>query len=249
VIKEPSQTYKGTCVEVKDLTASLKAQMLALFKANYQNVDTEHFWNDLAQKSHVILVYDPDGQFRGFSTAVVWRYQFENKPVRLLFSGDTIVDPAAWGHMALPITWMRFAGTIWSMEPQTRLFWLLTSKGHRTYRFMSLFFENFLPHWEKDDRECEDHLLAKSIGNHYFTEHFEPDTELITYAGTKYTVNSKLAKIPAKDVNRPDVSYFLSRNKNYMLGDELLCLGELHANNIRLGLRRYFISGLDKTSP
>ena len=189
---------------------------------------------------------DKDDRVRGFSTAVVWRHIHNNQPIRILFSGDTAVDSDAQGHMALPITWMRFAGTVRSEEPKTKLYWLLTTKGYRTYRFMPLFFRDFWPHWERTGRQSEYEQLGAAIGRRLFNENYDLNSGLIVYGGSNYTVKSELSAIPAKDLRRPDVRYFLERNGNYESGDELLCLGLLDQENIRTGLKRYFAAGLER---
>ncbi|MDA4847190.1 hypothetical protein [Hoeflea poritis] len=234
---------------MEDLTDQIREEMLAVFEGQYDCVNRRQFWNDLSEKTHVILVRDQDNRVRGFSTAVVWHHIHNDQPIRILFSGDTAVDSNAQGHMALPITWMRFAGTIRSEAPETKLYWLLTTKGYRTYRFMPLFFRDFWPHWERACQQSEYERLGDAIGQRFFKENYHSDSGLIVYGGSNYTVKSEPYAIPAKDLKRPDVRYFLKRNGNYEFGDELLCLGLLDQRNIRTGLRRYFTAGLQRDLP
>ena len=99
---------------------------------------------DLQAKQWVILLYD-DNRLCGFSTQVVFDFPHEHRLTRILFSGDTIIDKHYWGSLALPVAWGRLMLLLQSSRPDTDLFWLLTSKGYKTYRFLPVFFHEFYP--------------------------------------------------------------------------------------------------------
>jgi hypothetical protein len=57
--------------------------------------------------SHALTLYVillPDGEsLCGFSTQVMFDHTVDGKSVKIVFSGDTIIDKNHWGSMALPL--------------------------------------------------------------------------------------------------------------------------------------------------
>ena len=94
-------------------------------------------------KQWVILLYD-QSRLCGFSTQVLFDFPHENRDDKILFSGDTIIDKCRWGSLALPVAWGRLMLSLES-RPHGELYWLLTSKGYKTYRFLPVFFHEFYP--------------------------------------------------------------------------------------------------------
>jgi len=244
-IAHPSRpiSLHGKCVTVDRLSDDLRRAMQDLFMTTYDGVDSAKFQSDLAAKSHVLLIYDSDDRLRGFSTIVVWNHSFNGRRINLLFSGDTVIERGAWGHMALVVSFLKFFGANDAAEPDMPLYWLLTTKGHRTYRYLPLMFKHFWPNW-KDDRQTElDGELAKDVGNAFFPGSFDAERGIVALQGHYERLKPEFAIVPKKDMKRTDVRYFLERNPNYASGEELLCLVRLSEENVRHGLLRYFLRG------
>src|SRR5262245_54306783 len=86
----PRQELSGECVE----------EMFQLLSDHFEGVTWEQFSSDLAEKNWVVLVRREE-RLAGFSTLQVYETLFEDEPVSVVYSGDTIVAPEAWGSTAL----------------------------------------------------------------------------------------------------------------------------------------------------
>jgi hypothetical protein len=214
--------------------------MLILLQSCYDGVASCNFASDLAQKSHVILLYDDQKLLRGFSTIVVKEFLINGSAINLLYSGDTVIERPAWGHRALPIMFMKVAGACYASARNRCAYWLLTTKGHRTYRFLGLYFHRYYPSPDSDNSNTA--TLASSIGKELYKGRYD-DKSGIIIAGkieTTQKLTQTLTDVPGKDAKKEEVKYFLSRNPTYYKGDELLCIAALKPENIRGGMQRAF---------
>ena len=65
--------------------------MCRLMQAHYEGVTEQQFLADLAAKQWVILLRD-QGRLCGFSTQVLFDHPFDGGTVKILFSGDTVIE-------------------------------------------------------------------------------------------------------------------------------------------------------------
>lgn len=234
-----ARPLKGALSRVDGLSSVEIARMWELFEASYEASEAA-FRRDLAAKSHVILVRDTAGAIRGFSTLALW--QMEGHPARFLFSGDTVMERAAWGGRALAQTWLESAGAVHGAYPGVPLYWLLTTKGHRTYRYLPQFFVRWFPAAHPGFQDDLDDL-ATLAGEHFFAGRHDRERHVIVGSTATGRLVPLLAEVPDKDARRSDVRFFLHRNPGYGKGDELLCLARLSPENIRPSFRRAFTRG------
>src|SRR5206468_10068210 len=89
-------------------------------------------------------------------------------PVSVIYSGDTIVAPEAWGTTGLPRAWIAAVNELRAAFPRGPYYWLLLTSGFRTYRFLPLFWRDFLPRFDSveklEARELLDHLASDKFG-------------------------------------------------------------------------------------
>ena len=83
--------------EVRAIGLTQQREMYALYERYYEGSSFEVFQRDLLAKDRVVLLRDEDGELCGFSTLAMYARQFEGAPLRVVFSGDTIVDERCWG--------------------------------------------------------------------------------------------------------------------------------------------------------
>lgn len=240
----PGKRLRGEAVAVSDLDAARRGELFALFTRHYDCVDPARFDADLAGKDHVLLLRDAaTGTVRGFSTQVVSREEINGRAVRALFSGDTVIDRAFWGEQELVRAWCRYAGRVLAAEPSTPLFWLLISKGFRTYLYLPLFFRTFLPRREVTPppaaQRTLDALAARRFGPAY-----DPAAGLLRFPDSLGQLRPDLAETPAGRTDHPDVRFFLERNPGYARGEELVCLAEIAPDNLRALARRALLEGM-----
>ncbi len=229
---------------VDGLADTLVSEMFALYARYFDGTSEQLFRSDLSEKQFVIILRDENGTVQGFSTAMVNDHDMNGARLRSFYSGDTIVDQQYWGQHSLVTAWFQLAGHVKAQEPDTPLYWFLLVKGHRTYRYLYAFFNEFYPAHDRETTADAKAIMDMLAGGRYGDD-YDPDRGIIHFPTSHGHLKSSFADIPEKDRERPDVRYFLERNPGYVNGDELVCLAELRTDNIRPIGERLFQKGME----
>src|SRR5262249_29878203 len=131
-----------------ELSPATKAEMFRLLTQHFDGVTPEQFARDLAEKNLGLLLECEDALV-GFSTLQAYTTTFEGETINVIYSGDTIVTPSAWGTTALPRAWVAGVDSLRAKLPPARCFWLLLTSGFRTYRFLPVFWREFFPRFDE----------------------------------------------------------------------------------------------------
>jgi hypothetical protein len=234
----------ATVDPVAALTDPAIDAMFDLYDRYYDATSRPLFEADLRNKDYVVTLREASGALAGFSTLAVMAADIGGKPLRAIYSGDTIIDHAHWGTQALAFTWIRFAGTVKAWAPEAPLYWFLIVKGHRTYRYLSAFSVDFYPRWDRptpgQTRDVMDHLARRR-----FSDAYDATRGVVSFPCSRGHLKPEWATIEQTEATRPDVAYFLRSNPGYISGDELVCLTELASGNLRPLARRVFEQGLN----
>lgn len=222
-----------------DLQPAEIAQMWEVFSTYYGGVTHELFLHDLAKKTHVILCRDGSRQIGGFSTIEVCDIDYRSLPIRVLFSGDTIIHEDFWGRNDLAFCWIRFAAEIKAQLPNQPLYWLLIVKGHRTYRYLSTFGNRYYPapNWSTPS---EIESLMKFLASSRFGDAYDHADGVVRFQTTQGFLKPPWSQVRDTARARKETEFFLQRNPNYERGDELVCLCEVSRDNFRPMARRVF---------
>lgn len=216
------------------------AEVFHLFQRCYDCVECAVFEKDLRQKTSIILLTDEEDHVVGFSTQQVYECDFHGEMVRVLYSGDTVIDPAHWGSQLLVKGWCQVAARAMDAVPKMRTFWFLISKGCRTYLYLPLFFRKFLPSVANDHEPWQKELLDQLASEKFGTD-YDTASGLIRFPASRGQLTAELAEIPAGRRDDVHVRHFLSLNPDFAQGVELACLAEICLENTR-GLGRRWLS-------
>jgi hypothetical protein len=223
----------------QELTGARRDSMFALMQSYYDGVSHEQFLKDLQAKEFAVNILDEDGKVAGFSTMAVWNETYRGRAIRVIFSGDTIIARDYWGSAAFANAWIKLVAKIKSAAPDEPLYWLLIVKGHRTYRHLPVFTNDYHPRWDasapRDIQDLMNHLAQKHFGDNYSAQ-----TGLLRFKAQRGKLKPVWAAVPEKDATRPEVQYFLERNPGYAEGDELVCFAEVCNSNLKPYARRIF---------
>ncbi len=231
----------GQVRKVTELLPGEREQMYALLEAYFVNVTRERFDQDLSEKEWSFLLADAStGQLQGFSTLMRLQIEVARRPVVAFFSGDTIIDRAYWGETLLSRLWalhvFGLAGRIRRAQPDTAVYWFLISSGYRTYRFLSTFFREFYPAYDRYPppaiHETLDALALLKFGPAY-----EPERGVVRLPGAT-PLRGGVADINERQLRDPHVAFFVAANPGHADGDELACLAEIIPANLTPAGRR-----------
>ena len=229
---------EATRLTVAEVSPALAGEMLALMQTYYDGVVPEVFAADLRTK-HWVIVLREQGVLRGFSTQVCSVMQVDGTPVRILFSGDTIIAPHCWGSLALPVAFgqltldLQRGGTT---EPP--LYWLLTSKGYKTYRYLPVFYRNFYPRYDRPTPIREQQIIDTAALAR-FGARYDPACSCLRAAPNAQCLRPGVADLEAHRLANPDIAFFQRANPNHARGDELVCLASLARDNLTPFILRY----------
>lgn len=229
--------YNSSVVAVKDLADHTIARMADLYLANYEGTSPSLFRHDLADKDEVLLLYSGD-ELVGFTTLLVYSTDYSNSPIRVVYSGDTIVARQDWGQQELAFAWIAHIGKIKAQAPGTPLYWLLLVKGHRTFKYLSAFGKSFYPHWceeRKDLKPLLDQLARSRFGRDY-----NPHSGVVEYSSSRGHLTSSIAFATKNELAKEATQFFMKRNPGYRNGHELVCLCELELFNMKPLTARIF---------
>jgi hypothetical protein len=210
---------KVDTLSVVDIT-----RMHALFEANYAFSPLDTFISDLQKKDGAFIVRKKATQeIVGFSTLGIYHFELGGKKAKGLFSGDTIVDKAYWGTRSLQKA--AVMKMVWEAikSPLTPQYWLLISKGYKTYLLLSRNFPEYYPRRDVHDPKLQE--LVVEYCEAMFPGKLNRETMLLDFGDNANCLKDHVAAITPELRTNPDISFFEKRNPSWQRGTELPCIG------------------------
>ena len=228
---------KFEIVEVANISENQKHEMFRLMEGHYVNVVWNDFVLDLSEKNWIILLFSLDDKMVGFSTQLLIIPEI-NTPFNncvVLYSGDTIIAHEYWGSIALPVAFLQLVSTIQKAHPDKNIYWMLISKGLRTYKFLSVFLKEYYPcHFAEIPLFIKN--LMQYMGNKKFGENYNSEKGIIdAHANSQFL---KETFQPAEKTDNLVANFFYKNNHGYCKGDELLCMAEISDYNLHPFIKR-----------
>jgi hypothetical protein len=232
-------SVKSTVVRVENLGVMEKEEMLRLFTGYFNDVEPAFFEADLQEKEWAILLSNQqDGRLEGFSTIATICQECEGKPVKIVFSGDTVVERRSWGSNALPRAWASLVLPMLSREKERAIYWLLLCQGYRTYRFLPLYFRNFYPCAGTEMPSFEKKLLDQVLQLKYPTA-YDAEKGLVHPRENHYHPGPLLEEVHRGKSRNRHIRFFLQANPGYARGDELACIAGIWGANFTPAFFRF----------
>lgn len=219
------------------ITPSEREAMYGVFARYYVNANPVRFETDLKEKDWVIQLRNEASEMVGFSTLQFYEHTGVAGKTMILYSGDTIIDrnyrqtgnlPGAFGHFLLRAI---------ENHPSTPRYWLLTTKGARTYRFPPVFFETFYPVY-KQQTPPQIQTLMDEVATEKFGADYSPETQIVSHHCKRDWLCASEHDPLLLGRDDPHIRFFLERNPGYIQGDELVCLIEISGENLHARMRR-----------
>jgi hypothetical protein len=211
------------------------------------------FLGDLEKKAGAFLIRrKSDDLLVGFSTLGIYRLQLDGQVVKGLFSGDTIISKAYWGSRALQtaFAWKVLREAL--KNPFTRQYWLLISKGYKTYLLLSRNFHEFYPRRDARPQDLRLKPLVESYCETLFPGKLDRETMLLDFGDGANCLKDGVAEVDGHlQALDPDVRFFEQRNPSWRRGTELPCIGRADLSSVAMLLPRYLLkaAGLLRRCP
>ena len=224
-----------------EASPGLVRRMAELMSRTYGGTSMEKVRHDLEEKDYILLLHGEEGELEGFSTIQLFDSEFRGRPVKIVYSGDTVISEECRGQTVLMHDWWQFTCGVQRQCQGQDVYWMLISKGWRTFKMIPLFYREYYP---CPDRETPPDFQAfmDSLGNRKFPGEYRGG--LIVPAEPDYLKNAG-TDVPDRRKDDPDVLFFLERNPGFGRGDELLCITRLAPDNLTRTGRRVLNDELD----
>ena len=221
---------KSNLLKISELTDTDKLAMFRLMQDVYNGENWDKFLLDMTEKNYALVLYNEKSQIAGFTTIEI--FDFEGNII--IYSGDTVVEENSRGDIELMRAWWKFSYTVQQNNPDKSVFWLLISKGWRTYKFFPMFLKKIYPTYRyetpQEVQEFINRLALTKFGDCYKDGIVVPEKPDMLKSGKN--------DVPKRRINDSDVMFFLKKNPEFYKGNELVCLAELSVANLtKAGLR------------
>ena len=225
--RDKSTSLKARYVPLSKVSVPVMRRMYEIYSGYYENISLELFCEDMAEKDGVFLVAERETKrVVGFSTMKTLDMEVDGRSVRGIFSGDTILEEQYWGSKALHVAFFFRVIREKFRHPTRPLFWLLISKGYKTYLLMANNFVNYYPHPDKHSESLE--TLVDRYCSILFPGYYCQQKKILDF-GSGYThLKSNVAGITDDmRVSNEKIQFFETRNPSWQRGTELPCIGEV----------------------
>lgn len=207
-------------------------RMYEIFSQYYGNTDMPTFIRDFNKKTGVFLVRAKgDKRVVGFSTVALMDLDMGGRTVKGVFSGDTIIEREYWGGRALQFRFFLYLLGIVLRNPLTPVFWLLISKGYKTYLLLA---NNFFRFYPNPDGSCTEYQpMVQEYCERLFPGCYDAERELLDFGDQYQHLNDDVAGITPEMCDRfRNIAFFEQRNPTWRRGTELPCIGRASVADI-----------------
>ena len=230
---------------INEVTPHYQDRMFHLMNLYYDKISQVNFIDDLKSKQWVGLVMDGNDEVQGFTTFAINPGTKQQKEYNVLFSGDTILAQEHWGSQIIVKGWCHSVGRIISSDPSKKWYWYLLSKGHRTYMYLPLFFQNYYPSVNSSADHDELKKIASSVSEELFGSFWNEEKGVIRFDHSRGELKVDLAESTFEKSRSTFVNFFLKKNPFFHQGQELVCVASLHPDNMLRSAKKYMIEGME----
>ena len=192
--------YETICKKIDQITECERKDIAELYLKYYAGSSAEQVEHDLLNKTEIILMIS-EGEIVGFTTLEIYEKEWNKKPIRVIYSGDTIIDKAHWGQQALTFACITRMGLYKNIKPNMPTYWFLIVKGHRTFKYLPVFMKHFYPHWEYQSNTLKS--IAEFLVKDKFGELYNINTGVIEFPQSKGHLNEEFANPNSNEINKP----------------------------------------------
>jgi len=234
--------YSTVIKKISELDDDLCHQVVELYLSYYEGSNQSRVMSDLENKTEILLLFS-GSKLVGFTSLYIYKRNWNGKMIRIVYSGDTIVERKHWGQQALAFAWIARMGELKSKQFDLPLYWFVIIKGHRTFKYLPTFGKSFHPHWSESRPDLK--LLADALAYDKFGNDYNPETDLVEFPVSQGHLRDNIAYPTEEEMTKESVQYFMRKNPKYLHGHELVCICELEEENLKPLAKRIFRKAYD----
>ncbi len=225
---------------IAELTSKEKDKMYELLSGHFLGTSREVFEHDLSEKECVfLLAKKTDGEVVGFSTITHFNVAIDERDVSVVFSGDTVVLEQYRSNIRSVAEIARYFQSIHNRHPDREVYYVLSSKGWRTYRLLPCFFKEFYPN-HKSATPSQTKKILDAFCTMKFPEYYDPARGLLTATNDRQRLRpEKDSDSVLPDRNNSHINFFAEKNPCFLDGDELVCIASIALSNLTSSLLRF----------
>ncbi len=217
----------GRYIKKEQITSQQVIDMYSIYKEYYQNTQFSIFEHDFAKKHGAIVIFHPEThEIIGFSTVDIQHFEYQHKKYTVLFSGDTVIQKEFWGAKVLHRTMLKLVIKLRIRYMCDEFYWLLISKGYKTYLLLANNYYVYYPHVDGKYQELVP--IVEKYCKEFFTEYFDEQTGLLNFGTDYQPLKTDVAPITEEmRLINPNIAFFEEKNPTWQLGTELPCIGRI----------------------
>jgi hypothetical protein len=225
--KLPKPELKAKFQKVEKFSVQDLRVMYSIYEKYYENTSFDIFQSDFYKKTGAFIICHPDtGRIVGFSTLMKCDIKAGDKTYHALFSGDTVIEKEFWGTRALQRAMYIYLITEKVKHPTEPVYWMLISKGFKTYLLLANNFFTYYPHFKGKNQRLSG--VVDSYCRQYFGDYYDPASKILNFGNDYQPLKENVAPITEiMRSNNPKIKFFEERNPNWVQGTELPCVGEI----------------------
>lgn len=208
-----------------------------LLSQSFLGISRDKFDQDFDEKEVVVVLRRlTDQTIVGFSTLMQLRLPTSSGEITAIFSGDTAVLPRYRNTFEIIAEIGRYFLRVRETHPTGSVYYVLISKGWRTYRIMPFTFHEFFPVVGTATPPYAREIIDAFGRAKYPNEYQSTTGLLIFHEETQRIRPDSIDAIPVK--RDPHTEFFLRANPGYLKGNELVCIGRIDPDNFTPQLRK-----------
>ncbi|MFT7371773.1 MAG: hypothetical protein ACI9T9_000452 [Oleiphilaceae bacterium] len=223
-------------------------EMHRVFVQYYHNANLHNFVTDMGKKTGVIILQEKNTKkIIGFSTWTELNIIKGDKKSIGIFSGDTVVEKEYWGNKELQKTFVKQLLKTKIKNPKTSVFWLLISKGYKTYLLLTNNFPKHYPSHKKNNIKLES--IVDEYCEQLYPDAYNKDDRLLNFGDDYQYLKDDVADItPDMTDENLDIRHFTKLNPSWQQGTELPCVGEVSLHMMWRFMRKNLFSVKNKNA-
>ena len=221
---------------ISEFTDDERIQCHNLLLEEFDGVIWDDFIKDFEEKEYAMYLMS-EGRIVGFSTMMFIDVIVEGQNKKLIFSGDTTVLRKYRESFGFAVEMAKLFVRAIDLFPCMEIYYVLISKGYRTYRILPFYFKHFSPSYICETSREEQSIIA-AFGQKKYPNQYRHNDGLLMFDGT--TQRLKLDSIDAVQPfkGNPHTDFFFKKNPDYLLGNELICIAKVCPENFTSAIVR-----------